>query len=550
MSQPVKLTEKLPLLADLTTYPERGSPLIRWGQLIRTTPSAASLLEDASSAGRLVPLSSLARVRSGVVTRANAYFIVQELTFEKIPNRFRLTRRDFSSIAVIVDGKDTPHRIGRRHLLNIVKGPESLVGPKEIHDSDLRLVAVEESVDELTALRDNDTKAYLRRGETVEYSQSADKMKGGIPSQRTNIRNRKPYWYSLNLPEARTGRLVVPEHFDQRFIATALTGDIKDYVVIDTCYVVECVDPGHQLMVLAALNSLLSWYQIELRGRTQHGEGVLKVKIPDFNGVLVLDPSTLSPAEKKELDEAFEPLANRKTLVVTEELEQGDRARFDAVYLRLTGISKQAVEETRILIARELRESMAERRTRPDSVAEFKAQRAPKQKTSRVVDSFAARIISSITAYPDPRHSIPENSFTLPVAVKDFEGGITIGDGLFDSGVVFAGTEPIASTNSANEARFVRAVLTIDPQLRTVEVPTNDLDKILERWSVDVAAWWNEFSTSLSLHTEQIADTKIIDAIQNKALELAHLSELPQGLHSTTAIATQKKIRPKRRKKV
>src|SRR5579864_5990105 len=108
MRQKPSLTEKLPLLADSTVFPKKGTPLVRWGQILRTTPLAAKLLEDARKAGFLVPLRNLATVHSGVVTRANAFFIVRELPFSEIPNRFRITRRDHLSVAVIVDGKNSP----------------------------------------------------------------------------------------------------------------------------------------------------------------------------------------------------------------------------------------------------------------------------------------------------------------------------------------------------------------------------------------------------------------------------------------------------------
>ena len=68
---------------------------------------------------------------------------------------------------------------------------------------------------------------------------------------------------------------------------------INEAVVIDTCYWAELTERTDSQLVLASLNSLLTWYQLELRGRTQHGEGVLKVKIPDWHGILLLDPESL-----------------------------------------------------------------------------------------------------------------------------------------------------------------------------------------------------------------------------------------------------------------
>jgi hypothetical protein len=529
MSGP-RLTSKLTALSDPNAYPDVGVPLVRWGQIIRTTPSAANLLASASEAGRLVPLSSLAKVRSGVVSRANAFFIVEELPFDQIPNRFHITRKDLSTVTVALDGLNAPHRFRRKHLRKIIKGPDSLISPSEIQHSHLRVFNVEESPQELRKAKDNDTLAYLRRGETVNYSVSADKLKGGIPAERSNIKNRKPHWYSLNVPKSHGGRLVLPEHFDQRFIATAIAEDVDDYVVIDTCYLVECHNPAMQGHVLACLNSMLTWYQIELRGRTQHGEGVLKVKIPDFQGLLILDPSTMTSAEAQSLQNTFSPVAHRKTLVVAEELTDESRAAFDRSYLQLSGIASGEVEGTRMLIARELREAMSERRTRPESVADLKAQRAPKQRITRQIDAFAARIVSQLPLYPDPRTFFDILAIeTAPITIPEFSGPLTQGSGLFESGHVFAGSAVIAATESADAARFIRTVLTLDPDQRIVDLPHEDtLATAIKRWSSEVDAWWTEFLGVEKVVVGQIIDPKLASAVRNRALEIAHASETPE----------------------
>lgn len=529
MSRTSDLTTKLVPLADKADFPDVGTPLIRWGQLLRTTPAAADLLNSASAAGRLVPLRQLARVRSGVVTRANAYFLVEELSFGEIPNRFHVTRRDHRDVAVFVDGKDAPHRIDRRHLRPVVKGPDSLIGPTEIADTNLRLVDILDSPAELRAASDNDTLAYIRRGETVGYSISNDKLKGGIPAQRSNIKNRRPHWYSLNVPHPAPGRLVVPEHFDQRFVVSAVATN-NPAVVIDKLYLIEPNFPAHQHALLAALNSLLTWYQIELRGRTQLGQGVLEAKIPDLEGILVLNPETLSSEEATALVEAFEPVAGRRTRIVTEELQLDDRTSFDRSYLKLLGISATAAGQAQMVLARELREAIAERRTRSESVADLKAQKGPKQRTSRAVDAFAARIVASISPYPDPRHYVVSTALTTPVQIAPFEGALTLGNSLFDSGKVYAGADEIAVTDDEDQARFVRAVLTIEPQQTVVDMPLGDeLARAVERWSAEVVTWWEEFKKARDLVIKQITDPRLVEAIGARAIELAHASETPDS---------------------
>ena len=80
-----------------------------------------------------------------------------------------------------------------------------------------------------------------------------------------------------------------------------------------------------------------------------------------------------------------------------------------------------------------------------------------------------------IPPYPDPRHYLEVIQLeTKPVTIPDFQGTLTLGSGLFDSGIVFAGTEVVASMDDAAQARFVRAVLTIDPDQRVLSAARHE----------------------------------------------------------------------------
>jgi hypothetical protein len=118
----MKLGEKLAQLRDIAPFPELGPVNTRWGQLLREEPDLAIQLETNRKGGTLVTLGALANVKSGVVTRANAFFILKELGFDQIPKRFHLTRRDFLVSAVLLDGVETPFRIERRWLKEILGG--------------------------------------------------------------------------------------------------------------------------------------------------------------------------------------------------------------------------------------------------------------------------------------------------------------------------------------------------------------------------------------------------------------------------------------------
>jgi hypothetical protein len=98
------LTSKLALLETKGSFPRPGAVTKRWGQIIRESPSVVEILQGIEEKGNLVPLSTLGRIHSGVVTRANAYFIVRDLSFDQIPHRFGITPRDARRVAVVMDG--------------------------------------------------------------------------------------------------------------------------------------------------------------------------------------------------------------------------------------------------------------------------------------------------------------------------------------------------------------------------------------------------------------------------------------------------------------
>jgi len=192
----MSLSISLELLADKAVYTS-GAVAIRWGQLLRANALLSDEFATLTGQEALVTMGSLGRLHSGVVPRANAYFIVQELPFNQIPIRMHVTRADLKRIAVVVDGLGYICKIEREFLKPILKVPDSLESAFAVKRSQQRLFDVRLSKEELTAKSATGALAYLKRGETVPYRNSADSLKGGIPAKRSQVRNRRPYWYSL-----------------------------------------------------------------------------------------------------------------------------------------------------------------------------------------------------------------------------------------------------------------------------------------------------------------------------------------------------------------
>lgn len=508
-------------LASPGAFPQAADPAVRWGQMIRESSEIAEVLRAGLESGKLVPLRALATVSSGVVTRANAYFIVRELPFDGIPKRFRITKRDYGRVTVIMDGLETPFRIEREYLREIAKGPDSLISPVALKRTDARLVDINRSKEDLRGIRHSDAVAYLKRGETFPYNVSGDKLKGGVPAKRSNIRTRRPYWYTLNAPLVVGPRILVPEHFDKRFVATAVSSE-NEVVVIDTLYTVTPLNDSFTNAILWSLNSVLGWYQVELRGRTQHGEGVLKVKIPDWRGVLVLNPEALADSDLERLSRLFTPIASSPTLEVADELARPERNRFDAAIALSAGAANP--DEFRLLLERELRAAMGERHERSESVSDAKVARSSASKPSASIEAYAARIAASVTPFPDPRVYIASGQHTIPLPIaQPFEGDLTLGDSLFSAGDVLAGDDIVASASGILAAEYVRAALLHDGKLGVVDVPSEPgLDETMSAWKAAVAEWQTTFDVECDKVLKMIADSRMRGEIRNQALRFVH----------------------------
>lgn len=517
----MSLTASLERLADKKAYAP-GAVAIRWGQLLRSNSTVGHEMARLAAAGCLVPLGSLGKLQSGVVPRANAYFIVRELPFDQIPARMRVTRSDMRRIAVVVDGLDYVCKIEREFLKPILKGPDSLESAFAVKRSQMRLVDIKGSKEELAAKSATGALAYLKRGETVSYINSTDPLKGGIPANRSQVRIRKPFWYSVQSDDVRaTRRIVLPEHHGRRYVFTIIEANDPS-VVIDTLYSFTPLDESDVAFIHAGLNSLLAWYQIELRGRSQHGEGVLKVKLPDYRGIMLASPATVAPEKKAAVMTAYAGLSDSGSGPSLEELGSAERLAFDLAYLHACGFEKP--EEAVVLLEQELRALSGERVERKLSVSDAKISRRKATNVAASVDAYAARIASSLQPYPDPRNFMDADDDLVDVPITGpIEGPIVVGTELFDMGEVTAGGRRVAKATSISAAQIVKAVLLIEPTVTMIKIPKgNRLLRLLREWQSAVKRWQTVFDTTADQVLTGVTDVRTREAVINSAMVLMH----------------------------
>lgn len=495
----------------------------RWGQLLRETAELRSLIENAEKAGRLVPLGELVSIRGGVVTRANNYFLVDEIPFEQIPSRFRITKSDLERIAVVMDGLEKPNRIERAYLRPAIKGPEALLGPKDADAEVLRVVDITRSKDELEDLGHTGALAYLKRGETESFNSSSDDLKGGIPAKRSNTKNRKPYWYSLSVPSVTGVRIIIPEHLDTRYPATLLDAS-DETVVIDKLYILEPKEGVDPNLLLAALHSVLTWYQVEVRGRTQLGEGVLELKKPDWAGVQVLHPN-VDEDRQQEIIQAFDsvPVSDVDNF---HGLGHGPRLAFDTTYLSvvLDNTDEATVLETLLDVEGQARALAAERNERRESVSQDRAGRSRATSVGASVDAYATKVVADLPPFPDPRDFVGEGVEGRELLVDGpVEGPLRVGQDLFDQGHVYSGEKVVVKAGDGLAAKYASAILLLEPDLATIDVPIEGpLREILKRWHESVQEWRSRFQESFEETTRYLRDDRVKKKIEERARKLAH----------------------------
>ena len=515
------LSKNLERLATPDDYPGLGKPKVRWGQMIRANATLSEQEQALLESQRLIHFSELGTIRGGVVTRANAYFLVREVPFDQIPVRMKVTIADHRQVAVISDGLDHISKIEREFLRPVIKGPESLESAFSIKRSDVRLFTVRESKKALQDRHANGALAYLRRGETVNFKTSDDDLKGGIPAERSQVKNRKPFWYCLQGEQKKSTRILFPEHIDRRYVFT-LVPHRDESVVIDKLYLFEAEQDKNSSFIHAGLNSLFTWYQIELRGRSQLGEGVLELKIPDFAGILLADPKNTTGTAIKKVLQTFADAKGAGSKPSLDELGDVKRYNFDIAYLTACGFKQP--EETLIRLEQGLRALAGERTERRLSVSDAKVSRRKITNVAASIDAYAARIVAANSPHPDPRMFSMENwSTELVVITGTVEGDLEIGVELFNQGEVIAGGQCVARASSIQAAQFVKGVLLIEPDLSQVQVPTSKfITKAVADWSKESGKWHKLFQRSLEKTLIGIEDPRTRSSVEQRALKLLH----------------------------
>ena len=221
-------------------------------RLMRISPSGDYSIMTMDSQGEnkkigLVKLSSVARVRRGITTGFNRFFI-------------------------------NPSLFSRDHMVDILSSPKDLTGYSTNHCKKDTLLAIKCG----DKLNDEET-AYLEScANTI--------LKGGKPQTLKSLIEKGQPWYYIAIPEVSQIIFSYIVRNNLKFILNEGKCNVRDnfYMITSTC---------HPLLMLALLNNFHVFRQLEQCGKS-YGKGVLKLQTYDVADIKIPAPSTLSQEDR------------------------------------------------------------------------------------------------------------------------------------------------------------------------------------------------------------------------------------------------------------
>ena len=304
--------------------PYRGG---KWGVYLRAPDVFFELTDKYGKS--FVPLRELAGIKRGVVTGADGFFFVKDITDEvldQVPintnfkSRFGITRRQTETVRIVRASDNSAHAVEADYLepvLPSLMGIESVEITRE--DINHFIVLVEGPK---TELQNQHVLNYIRWGE-----------KQGL-NERPTCKARNP-WFDLT--STSRAPIILPKIQQYRHIISW-----NAHQVICGSALLE-VTPSHGInspALCALLNSTVCALAKHVYAR-QHGrEGSIQLDVYAANMLLVPDIRNVNPGQIAALSRSLSRLRSRKSLDLDEEFALPDRMELDDLVLQILGMSE------------------------------------------------------------------------------------------------------------------------------------------------------------------------------------------------------------------
>ena len=285
---------------DLREQLNKEQKTAKWGQYLRAPQVFFDLLKEQGD--KLIPLPKVAEIRRGFTTGVNDFFYLTEEKIKHwgIEGEFLApiikSPRELTSI--LIDTQNTKNKL---FICNLSK-------------AELR------KQNKLGALR------YIENGE-------AQTTKDGVNWSKVPTVTGRNQWYSLD--NRKKSDFIIIVFFGERVFFPI---NQEKVYVSDVLFEGSYKSDADVDLIPAWLNSSINSLFVQIFGRTNLGEGVLKFIGPEIDELLVLDANTITDGLKKQIKVAFAKLLSRPVKPIFEEVKMKDRQKLDSLMLKAMGL--------------------------------------------------------------------------------------------------------------------------------------------------------------------------------------------------------------------
>jgi hypothetical protein len=194
---------------------------------------------------------------------------------------------------------------------------------------------------ELAAKEKIGTLAYIQWAEQQQVKLKQQVTQKKCWPQVPSVQKNRPEWYCL--PTLPFADIFCNRFFDRRFFFSLP----KDQILEDQTFYGLLLNDKYQRdkeLIFALLNSTLTYYFLEIFGRTSLGKGALQYTISDYSTLPIIDPKTIPSAIVESVVTNFRSIANRPIKTIFEELKQDDRKNMDSILFDWLGVTKEERE--------------------------------------------------------------------------------------------------------------------------------------------------------------------------------------------------------------
>ena len=295
----IRMVKQSELLKNIENSSKPG----KWVQYLRAPEIYFEILEKCKD--KLVPLEHVADIRRGYTTGINEFFYLS-------------------------DDKIKHWGIEKEFLSPIVTSPKEIeeifIDPKNL---EFKVFLCHKSKRELLKERKMSALKYIREGERQVTKRKGRHKKGGVPFPEAPSVKGRTQWYDLG--ERDPGDFAVNRFIRERFFFPV--NKPKAYLG-DVVFEGKAKRKSQSEFYTAVLNSTVTFFFVELMGRSGMGDGLLTFYGPDIVDLLLLNYNKVSPALRKNITKAFDKLLTRQVKPIFEEVKMKDRRKLDELVLK------------------------------------------------------------------------------------------------------------------------------------------------------------------------------------------------------------------------